>query len=584
MTTPLVERTTTSPLVDLTAAPYHLDRSRLAWVEQTLASLSTEQKVGQLFFNLFHHGADTFSGTDLSSAEILRRFHVGAARYHGGTAEQVQDLINDLQREAPIPLLVAANCEAGGNGASSDGTYIASGAQCDAARDDEVPYRTGLVSAREAVPLGVNVTFSPIVDILMNWRNTIVNTRAHGTTADDVIRSTSAKVRGLRDGGDILVCIKHFPGDGTEERDQHLVLGINELSPAEWDDSFGRVYRHHIDAGVEMIMAGHIALPEYSKLLDPTLEDRDVMPATLAPELLQDLLKTRLGFNGVVVTDASHMLGMTSAMRREDYVPRAIAAGCDMFLFFNDVEEDFGFMLEGVRTGVITAERLDDAVRRVLGLKAKLDLAGRRERGELERSRSDLAVVGCEEHLRWRAEAADASITLVKNTLDQLPIRPQTHRRLRLYYLSQESDGIYAAGEATLSTLVAELEGRGFEVTVNDGSTRVKGRTLQYRDEVDAALVVANIVGYAGENNYRIRWRTAMSTDVPWYVHEVPTVMVSLNFTTHLHDATMVKCYINAYHDNPDAIRLVVDKIMGESSFRGTPNETVWTEKWQARL
>ena len=108
--------------------------------------------------------------------------------------------------------------------------------------------------------------------------------------------------------------------------------------------------------------------------------------------------------------------------------------------------------------------------------------------------------------------------------------------------------------------------------------------TLAYRDEVDAAFVVANIVGYAAENNYRIWWKTPMSTDCPWYVHEVPAVMVSLNHTTHLHDATMVKAYINAYHDNAQAIRLVVDKIMGESPFRGTYNDLVWTEKWQAKL
>lgn len=570
--------------VDLRALPYGLSDEGVAWVEETLASMSVEEKVGQLFFNLFHFGGDAFGGNTLTNEEILARYHIGGARYHGGTAEQVQGLINDLQRATRIPLLVAANTESGGNGACADGTYIATGAQCAASGGEEVPFRTGLVSAREAGALGVNVVFAPIVDILQNWRNTIVNTRAHGTTADAVIRSTGAKVRGLRAESDMIVCIKHFPGDGTEERDQHLVLGVNELQPQEWDESFGRVYQHHIDAGVEMIMAGHIALPHYQKLLDPSLEDADILPATLAPELLQDLLKTRLGYNGLVVTDASHMLGMTAAMRRQDYVPRAIAAGCDMFLFFNDIAEDFGFMLDGVRDGVITPERLDDAVRRVLGLKAKVDLAGKRARGELEKGAAEREVVGCEEHLRWRAEAADASITLVKNTLDQLPIRPETHRRIRLYYLSQESDGIYAAGEGTLGTLVAELESRGFEVTVNDGASRVKGPTLAYRDEVDAALVVANVVGYAGENNYRIRWKVAMSTDVPWYVHEVPTVMVSLNYTTHLHDATMVKAYINAYHDNPETIRQVVDKIMGESPFRGTYDELVWTEKWQARL
>lgn len=571
--------------VDLRAIPYQLDDEQFGWVEQTLAGLSDEEKVGQLFVHLFHFGADTFSGNDLTNAEILAKYHIGGARYHGGTAAKVQELINSLQTASKIPLLVAANCDSGGNGACTDGTYIATGAQCDAARSEEVPFRTGLVSAREASALGVNVNFAPVIDIFANWRNTIVNSRCHGSTADDVIRSTDAKARGLRAAGeDLAVCVKHFPGDGTEERDQHLVLGVNELTPDEWDDSFGRVYRHHIDAGAEMIMAGHIALPAYSKKLDPSLADADIMPATLAPELLQGLLKTQLGFNGLVITDASHMLGMTSAMRRQDYVPRAIASGCDMFLFFNDIAEDYGFMLDGVRHGVITPERLDDAVRRVLGLKARLNLHRKQAEGTLLRQSDDLSVVGCEEHLRWRAEAADASITLVKNTLDQLPLRPETHRRVRLYYLDTEGGGLYESSPEALDHFRAELEGRGFEVTVNDGTSRVKGSTLKFREEVDAAIIVANIVGYAAENNYRIRWKTPMSTDCPWYVHEVPTVMVSLNFTTHLHDATMVKAYINAYHDNPDAIAHTVAKITGESEFKGTYNDTVWTDKWQARL
>jgi beta-N-acetylhexosaminidase len=571
-------------LVDLTAMPYNLSPAQVRWVEETLSAMSDEEKVGQLFVNLFHFGVDAFSGNELTNEQILAQFRIGGARYQGGTAAQVQQLLNELQTHAKIPLLIAANCDAGGNGACSDGTYIASGAQCEASRDETAAYDAGLVSAREASALGVNVNFDPCVDILFNWRNTIINTRAYGTNADDVIKYTDAYIRGFRAGADMLCCIKHFPGDGVEERDQHLVLGVNDLSPSEWDETFGRVYRHHIDAGVEMFMAGHIAVPKYQKQLDPSLHDQDILPATLAPELLQELLKERLGFNGLVITDASHMLGMTSAMRRQDYVPRAIAAGCDMFLFFNVMEEDFAFLLDGYRNGVVTGERMDDAVRRVLGLKAKLDLPGKREAGTLLKTEDDLRVVGSDEHLRMRADAADKGITLVKDTYDQLPIRPETHRRLRLYFLEGEKGGIYEAGSETQDTFVAELEKRGFEVTVNDGTTRVKGSTLEYREQVDGALVVADIVGYGAQNNYRIQWKTAMSNECPWYVEEVPTVMISLNFTTHLHDATMVKTYINAYHDNPETIRLLVDKIMGESEFRGTPNDLVWTDKWQARL
>ena len=570
-------------LVDLTAAPYNLDEGQIKWVEDTLASMTLDEQVGQLFTNLFHFGADTFSGNDYTAEEILERYHIGVARYHGGTSEQVQELLNRLQKASKIPLLVAANCDSGGNGAMKDGTYIASGAQTEASGSTEVAFNAGYVSGREMSAIGATVNFDPCVDILFNWRNTIVNTRAYGTNADDVIKYTIPFVQGQRESG-VITCVKHWPGDGTEERDQHLVLGVNELSPQEWEDSFGKVYRAHIENGVEMIMAGHIALPQYQKKLNPQLEDKDILPATLAPELINGLLKTKLGFNGMVITDASHMLGMTSAMRREDYVPAAIAAGCDCFLFFNDLDEDFGFMKAGVEKGIITKERLDDANRRVLGLKAKLRLHEKREAGTLLKTKEDLKVVGCEEHLAMRADAADKGITLVKNTLDQLPLNPKDHKRIRLYYLSGEVGGIYDAGDATVQKYIDELTKRGYEVTVNDGTTRVKGPTLKYRDEVDAALIVAEVVGYGAQNNYRIQWKTAMSNECPWYVWEVPTFMVSHNFTTHLHDATMVKCYVNAYHSNEDNIVATIDKLEGKSEFKGKPNDLVWANKWQAKL
>ncbi len=572
-----------TPLVDLKAAPYHLDDDQIAWVEGTLAGMTLDEQVGQLFTNLFHFGRDTFSGGDDTAEEIIEKYHIGAARYHGGTSDKVQQLLNRLQSASKIPLLVAANCDSGGNGAMSDGTYIASGAQTEASGSTEVAFNAGLVSGREMKAIGVNLNFDPCVDILFNWRNTIVNTRAYGTTAEDVIKYTIPFVQGQRESG-ILTCIKHWPGDGTEERDQHLVLGVNELQPEEWEASFGEVYRAHIANGVEMIMAGHIALPYYSQKLNPALTDTDILPATLAPELINGLLKTELGFNGAVITDASHMLGMTSAMRREDYVPAAVAAGCDLFLFFNDMAEDFGFMKAGVEKGIITRERLDDANRRVLGLKAKLNLHRRQAQGTLLTRPEDLAVVGCEEHLALRADAADKGITLVKNTLDQLPLNPVDHRRIRLYYLAGEQGGIMSAGDRTVASLTEELQRRGYEVTVNDGTSRIKGSTLKYRDEVDAALIIAEVVGYGAQNNYRIQWKTAMSNECPWYVWEVPTFMVSFNFTTHLHDATMVKCLVNAYQANPESIRQVLDKLEGKSDFKGTPNDLVWTEKWQAKL
>jgi beta-N-acetylhexosaminidase len=571
------------PKVDLTAKPYNLSAEDIKWVKETISSMSIEEKIGQLFVNLFFFGGNTHTGNDLTSKEILDKYHIGGARYQGGTSEQVQDLINELQSNAKVPLLVAANCDAGGNGACNDGTYVAKAAMCEASGDTQVSYDAGYVSGREENGLGVNWNFDPCVDILKNWRNTIVNTRSYGTKAETVIEHTNSYIKGLRE-SNIGVCIKHWPGDGIEERDQHLLMGVNDLSVEEWEESFGKVYRNHIENGVHSIMAGHIALPEYQKALVPSLKDRDILPATLAPELINGLLKGKLGFNGLVITDASHMIGMAAAMTREQQVPQAIAAGCDMYLFFNDIEEDFNFMLNGYKNGIITEDRLQDALERILGLKASIGLHKSQKEGTLLRTRDDLTVIGCEDHIRRAKAAADKGITLVKNTLDQLPIRPDTHKRIRLYFLEGEKGGIYEANSKTLTFVISELEKRGFEVTVNDGTTRVRGNITKYREETDAVLVFANIVGYAAENNYRIRWKGPMSTDVPWYVYEVPTVFVSLNFTTHLTDVPMVKAYINAYNDDEITISQTIDKIMGESDFKGTPNELVWCEKWDTRL
>ncbi len=563
-------------LVDLKAKPYYLSDEDIAWVENTLKGMTIEEKIGQLFINLF-------LGFDSSQAkQLINKYHIGGARYFDENSGKVHEFLGELQKSSKIPMLIAANCDAGGNGASKDGTYIASGAQCEASGNEKLAYNAGYVSGREATAIGVNWNFDPCADILYNWRNTIVNTRAYGTAPESVIKYTSAYIKGLRQ-SNIASCVKHFPGDGTEERDQHLVLGVNELSVDEWDASFGKVYKHLIDEGIMSIMAGHIALPEYQYKLNSKLKYEDVLPATLSPELITGLLKEQLGFNGLVVTDASHMIGMAAAMKRKDYVPAAIAAGCDMFLFFNDHEEDFNFMLDGYKNGVITKERLHDAVRRILGLKASLKLHTKQKENTLIPPKEGLKVIGCEEHLAMAKEAADLGISLIKDTKNQLPIKPSTHKRIRLHTLFGDGGFSNSPNQAE-KIIIEELESVGFEVTLNDGKTRDKGKTYDLAENFDAALVFADIVGYAAENNYRIRWKCPMSTDTPWYVYEIPTVFVSLNFTTHLTDVPMVKTYINAYKDTREVIHQTIQKIMGESEFKGTHfNEHVWCNKWETR-
>jgi len=566
------------PKVDLKAKPYYLKDEDITWVESTIAGMTTEEKIGQLFINHFH------DFNPENAKKVIEKYHVGGARYKdaGAKADQVYELLKGLQQMSKVPLLIAANCDNGGDGACSDGTYIATAAAVEASGSEKVAYNVGYVSGREEAAIGVNWNFDPCSDILMNWRNTIVNTRAYGTDADTVIKYTSEYIKGLTQ-SNIATCIKHFPGDGVEERDQHIVLGVNDLSPEAWDASFGKVYKKLIDDGLMSIMAGHIALPEYQKKLVPGMTDQEILPATLAPELLTVLLREQLGFNGLVVTDASHMIGMAAAMKRKDYVPASIAAGCDMFLFFNDMVEDYDFMMDGYKNGVITEERLQDALRRILGLKAAIHLNTKKKDGTLIPPVEGLKVVGCEEHIAMAKEAADLGISLIKDTWNQLPIKPSTHKRIKLHVLYGEQGGIYAVGKESTKVIIEELEKVGFEVTLHDGSSRDKGKTLDYSKNWDAAIVFSDVRGYAAENNYRIRWACPMSTDIPWYVYEVPTVFVSLNFTTHLTDVSMVKTYINAYKNTREVIRQTIQKIMGESDFKGGHNELVWCEKWEAK-
>ena len=197
-------------LVDLTAAPYNLDADQLAWVEDTLASMTLNEQVGQLFTNLFFFGADSFCGNPYTGDEIVEKFHVGIARYHGGTAEKVQGACSTACRRRPESRCIAANCDSGGNAAMSDGTYIASGAQTEASGSIQVAHDAGLVSGWEMRAIGVNLNSDPCVDILFNWRNTIVNTRAYGTNATDVVKYTIPFVEGQRESG-VLSCIKHWP-------------------------------------------------------------------------------------------------------------------------------------------------------------------------------------------------------------------------------------------------------------------------------------------------------------------------------------------------------------------------------------
>ena len=565
-------------MVNLREKPYYLKDEDIRWVEDTIASMTDEEKIGQLFVNM----VTSRKPEDLEN--VVKNYHVGAIRYHNTSPEELYEQNRILQEHSRIPLLIASNCEAGGNGGVGGGTAVACGAATAAVDDEETAYEVARIGAAESAAIGCNWNFAPVVDLLYNWRNTIVQCRAFNNSPEDTIRYAKSFFRGTRT-QNMATCMKHFPGDGTEENDQHLLMGVNDMTCEEWDNTFGKVYKELIDDGVMPIMAGHFALPAYTRKLRPDTADEDILPATLSPELITDLLKGRLGFNGMVVTDASHMIGMFAAMPRREQVPRAIAAGCDMFLFFNDMDEDFGYMMEGYRNGVITEERLNDALHRILGIKAALKLHKLQAEGRLMPPREQLSVIGCREFRESAAKQADKFITLVKDTKHYLPLTLEKYQRVKLVFIGGEGTVVAGKLQSDDSAPVKEMVIRklteaGFTV---DGETpAVKGKMEDLRKTYDVCLVVLNVSGFAQYNTMRVKW--AQPADQPWYVSELPTVFLSLNFTNHLIDVPMAKTYINAYLNSEEAVSAAIDKMTGKSPFKGRYNETVFCGRWDTRI
>ena len=573
-------------MVDLKKRPFYLNDEQIRWVEETISSMTFDEKVGQLFINL------TLRRDPAYITELCEKYYIGGVRWQGGKLEEVYEQNRLFQEKSRIPVLIAANCEAGGNGAVGEGTMVATGAACAASATTDPIRDMARVGGMEAAAVGCNWTFAPVCDVVSNWRNTIVNTRAYGDDPDRIIELSKAYMEEMRAQG--LACAaKHFPGDGSEERDQHLIMGCNDLSVEEWDASYGKVYRALIEADLPSVMVGHICQPAYTRYFNPSIEDKDIKPATLQPELVQGLLREKLGFNGLIVTDASHMAGLTAGSSRADAVPGVIAAGCDMVLFFNDPAEDIAYMKAGIADGRISEERLSDALHRILGMKAMLKLDQL-----VFPPKEGLAAVGCAANHEAAAKAADESITLVKDTQHILPLDP-AKKRVMLYYVQSAPVSLADGSDKGKQLLIDELKRAGFEVTapkdyyeleMEQASPFNRFKMMEHRSmeafkkNYDFVLVVFSMKGYAQTNNVRVTYSVGHSSEIPWSVYEVPTIGISLNYTNHLYDAPMLKTFINAYAPTKEYIHALVEKLTGKSEFKGRANELVWCGRWETRL
>ncbi len=562
--------------------PFHLNDQQIEWVKNTLEGMSQEEKIGQLFHLIMYNSDEAYL------SELVDKYKIGGIMGRPMPLEECCKAISYLQTKSKIPMLISANFEAGGDGMIEEGTNIGPNMQIGATGKPEFAAKQGYVCAREGLAAGANYAFAPVIDIDYNFRNPIMATRLYSSDPKLVRDCGVAYTKAVQEQG-MAVSIKHFPGDGVDERDQHLVTSINSLSCEDWDASFGAAYQACIDAGALTVMVGHIMQPEYSRKLCPGIQDEDIMPATLAPELLNGLLREQLGFNGLIITDATTMAGMCIPMARDKAVPYTIAAGCDMFLFAKNLEEDYTFMTEGVKNGTISPERLDEAVMRILATKAALKLPEKKANGTLLPNVEEAKkIVGCKEHKEIDVQVADCSATLVKNKQGLIPLDVNKYKRILLYPMFTGDNAYMGGGNENIDKIKEAFEKEGFEVTIYQPAASLQeGFSVSYLDmasKYDLLVYVANLITKSNQTTVRIEWAQPMGANCPNFQAAIPTMFISFANPYHLLDAPRIRTFVNAYKLKDSTLNAVIDKLLGRSEFKGINPIDPFVGKWDTRL
>lgn len=565
--------------MNLKAKPFFLNDSDIAWVNKTLAEMSDDEKLQQLMFPCMRE----YNEKDVD--ELLDTVQPAGVMYRPCSLDEGRRATALFRQKSKIPMLIAANLEKGGNGIVTEGTMLGTPMAIAATKNyAENARRLGELCAEEGKTVGANWAFAPIIDIDYNFRNPITNTRTFGSNPEIVSVCGKAYTEECQKRG-VAVSIKHFPGDGCDERDQHLVTTINDLSCEDWMNTYGKIYKECIEAGALTVMVGHIMQPAWQKRLNPALKEEEIMPGCLSPELVGEkgLLRGELGFNGLIVSDATTMAGFTIPMDRSKAVPYSIACGTDIFLFNRNLEEDLAFMRQGYESGIITPERLDQAVTRILALKAALKLHLPVPEVSLGDAKQ---VLNCGKHQQWALDVADESITLVKEEKDVLPL--DIHKKRVLYYPIEAEQGVaYSVRAGVCDEFKALLEKEGFELTIFEPPSVFEGKVPYYneiKEKYDYIIYLANLSTKSNQTSVRIEWQQPMGANCPHYVNAVPTIFISVENPYHLLDVPRVKTFINTYGSQHGTLKVLVDKLMGRSRFKGKSPVDAFCGKWDTRL
>lgn len=482
--------------------------------------------------------------------------------------DELRGYVKEIADKCDIPPLITSDFENGCGSMVRALTPLPYMMGLGATDDAETAYNYGKVTALEGRTIGANWTFSPVSDLNRNRRNPLINNRGMTDNTDLAVKMIPAIIKGMQDNG-LSACAKHFPGDGMDYRDQHIITTYNDCDMDDWRATYGRVFAESIAAGVDSIMAGHIGLPAYTKELSPLFDMP--LPATLSKELITDLLKEEMGFEGIVVTDALNMGGFAGWYpTREISEIESFKAGCDMMLWPSPSYADN--LEKAILSGEIPMSRLDDAVTRILRVKEK--------RGLFEEGRELFYELTEEEKTfikEFQQKCSEQSITLLHNDAGHFPLDPKKTPRLGICAISQ-----YAPALEEARLLKEEFEKRGFIVDYSEEGRIPAAERARFCRENDLLLYATfsrafrpvGFLDYLDSTAARIQ-RVFLEPN------SVDKTMVVSFGSPYFYDQYFekAKTYVNAYSMLACSVKAFVRAACGEIEFQGKSPVEIFDRK-----
>ena len=532
-------------------------------IQRWFNSLSLHDRIAQLvIMPCYGEAINTRSRVFRQYQHLVRDVHVGGLIVLGhvlhGSIRNAEPyamaaLFNRMQSMAPVPLLVGGDFERGASMRVNSSTQWPHNMAFAAARDLKASRYEGAATARESRALGVNWVFAPDADVNNNPDNPIINIRSYGENANEVARHVQAYIEGAHSDPrqPVLVTAKHFPGHGDTAQDSHLALARIDATRARMNAVELVPFRAAIDKGVDAIMTAHMSVP--------ALEPNDI-PATVSTKVLTDLLRNELKFNGLIVTDAMDMLGLSQMFDTGEASVRAIEAGADVLLMPKKAEDAISGVEAAIQSGRITQVRLDRSVMKVLTAKARLGLSRKRT--------VDLHAIGdaldSPEDDDVAQKVADHAITLVKDEKDMLPMR--NSETAVLVVLTEGRSGQQGR------RLIDEVHKRSPKMqTILADASMSKEDLDQAAQSISGAssIVIAAFVSVAS-----YKGNVALGGEYPNFVNglltgQIPVTLAGLGNPYLVRSFPGAKAYITTYSTTPTSEVALAKALFGEIPITG---------------